>query len=59
MPLKHIYSLIKAKKTKQTLLFNVYPFINNIIPIILMHFNLMLYYIVLNLLKLIKLKRYT
>jgi hypothetical protein len=59
MPLKYICGPKKTKKTKQTLLLSAYPPINNVIPVIPMHLNLMLRRIALKPLKPIELKRYT
>jgi hypothetical protein len=59
MPLKRIRGLKKVKKTKQTLLPGVYPLINDIIPVILVHFDLTLRRVILEPLKSIELKRYT
>jgi hypothetical protein len=39
MPSKRIHGLIKAKKTKQTLLPSARPLVNNKFPPLLMHLN--------------------
>ena len=59
MPLKRTHRLKKVKKTKQTILLSAHPLINDIIPVILVHFDLTLRRVILEPLKSIELKRYT